>query len=132
MDMTNAPNIHMHGDESNLLISNEYASVQDALDISQAKVIAEALNDAYPGHLWAVNVRGDVGIATIHNMMLSGQWGYVLHLDKRYSASETVAAAKRGAGEILERYNVARGRINHDHMATMETDFAGRVIGDFS
>ena len=128
MDMT--PNIKMHGDEANILIASEYGAVQDALDINMAKMIAEALNTDYPGHLWAVNVRGEQGIATIHNLMLSGEWGYTLHLDKRYSASETTLAAKRGAGEILERYNVARGRANMDNMAMMDTDFAGRVIGD--
>ena len=130
MDMT--PSIKMHGDDANILIASEHGAVQDALDINLAKMIAEALNNDYPGHLWAVNVRGEHGIATIHNLMLSGEWGYTLHLDKRYSASETTAAAKRGAGEILERYNVARGRANMENMAMMETDFAGRVVGDTS
>jgi hypothetical protein len=55
-----------------------------------------------------------------------------MHLDKRYSASDTVRVAKMGAGEILERYNVSRGRINNDRMAEMKMDFAGRVIGDTS
>lgn len=131
-----APNVpdsfRLHGSEGNILLANEYDAKQDAMDIHLAKQIAEALDAAYPGHLWAVNVRGDQGVATIHNMMLSGQWGYTLHLDKRYSASDTVRMAKLGAGEILERYNVARGRINHDHMAELKTDFAGRVIGDTS
>lgn len=126
MDLT------LHGDDTNILVANEHDAKQDALDIHLAMMIAEALNQAYPGHLWAVNVRGDQGIATIHNLMLSGEWGYILHLDKRYSASETVAAAKRGAGEILERYNVSRGRANMEKMAHMATDFAGRVIGDLS
>lgn len=125
-------NIRMHGEDANILVAAEYNAIQDAHDIQMAKMIAEALNSAYPGHLWAVNVRGEHGIATIHNMMLSGEWGYTLHLDKRYSASETVAAAKRGAGEILERYNVARGRANMDKMSEMKTDFAGRVLGDHS
>lgn len=130
MDMT--PNIQMRGEEANILIASEHGAVQDALDIQQAKMIAEALNADYPGHLWAVNVRGEQGIATIHNLMLSGEWGYVLHLDKRYSASETIKAAKHGAGEILERYNVHRGRANMDNLAMMATDFSGRVIGDVS
>ncbi len=130
MDMT--PNIRMHGDDANILIASEHGAAQDALDIQQAKMIAEALNADYPGHLWAVNVRGEQGIATIHNLMLSGEWGYTLHLDKRYSASETIKAAKRGAGEILERYNVHRGRANMDNLALMAMDFSGRVIGDLS
>ena len=63
MDLT--PHIHMHGDQSNILVANEHDAIQDALDISMAKGIAEALNAAYPGHLWAVNVRGDQGIVTM-------------------------------------------------------------------
>lgn len=127
-----APAIHLHGEESNLLIANEYAARQDALDISMAKMVAEALNQAYPGHLWAINVRGEQGVMTIHNLMLSGEYGYTLHLDKRYSASETTEAAKRAAGEILERYNVRRGRADMEKMGEMATDFSGKVIGDIS
>jgi len=131
-----APNIpdsfKMRGQEGNILLANEYDAKQDTADIFLAQQIADALEQAYPGHLWAVNVQGEQGIATIHNMMLSGRWGYVMHLDKRYSASDTVRAAKLGAGEILERYNVARGRINYDSMTDLKQDFAGRVIGDTS
>jgi len=131
-----APNIpdsfKMRGQEGNILLANEYDAKQDTADIFLAQQIADALEQAYPGHLWAVNVQGEQGIATIHNMMLSGRWGYVMHLDKRYSASDTVRAAKAGAGEILERYNVARGRINYDSMTDLKQDFAGRVIGDTS
>lgn len=130
MDMT--PSIHMHGDKANILVANEFEAKQDALDIHLATMIGEALNQAYPGHLWAINVRGEQGIATIHNLMLSGVWGYTLHLDKRYSASETIAAAKRGAGEILERYNVRRGGADMEGLAHMATDYRGHVIGDLS
>ena len=122
----------MRGQEGNILLANEYDAKQDTADIFLAQQIADALEQAYPGHLWAVNVQGEQGVATIHNMMLSGRWGYVMHLDKRYSASDTVRAAKMGAGEILERYNVARGRINYDSMTDLKQDFAGRVIGDTS
>lgn len=131
-----APNIpdsfKTHGEQGNILLANEYDAKQDAMDIALAQQIAEGLEAAYPGHLWAVNVQGEQGIATIHNMMLSGQWGYIMHLDRRYSASETIKVAKMGAGEILERYNVARGRMNNDRMADLKQDFAGRTIGDLS
>ena len=126
------PAIHMHGEQANILVANEHEAKQEALDIHMAKMIGEALHAAYPGHLWAINVRGDQGIVTIHNLMLSGVWGYTLRLDKRYSASETIAAAKRGAGEILERFNVARGNADMERLGHMETDFKGHVIGDFS
>lgn len=126
-----SPAIRTQYDDT-IVIVNENEGAQEAQDISTAKVIAEALHAHYPGHMWAVNVRGDQGVATIHNLMLSGTHGYRMHTDRNYSVSDLVATAKRGAGEILERFGVARGRINNDKMNELPTDFAGRVIGDLS
>lgn len=128
MDM----NTHYRGADNNLLIANEHEAKQNMLDLALAKDVAEALNEHYAGHLWAVNCRGEDGIMTIHNLMLSGQWGFVLKLDNSYSASDLRKRAIMGGGEILERYKVSRGRINHEHLATMDTDFAGRITGDHS
>lgn len=131
MDMTpQTPAVHFHGDESNLLIGNDYTSQQDALDMALAKDYADALNTAYPGHLWAINVQGAQGIATIHNLMLSGKYGYLLHLNKRYSASEARKAVVMAGGEILERFKVSRGRMDEGKMNAMPVDFAGNPIGD--
>ena len=133
MDLTQqAPAVHFHGDESNLLIANDYKDQQDALDMATAKDYADALNTAYPGHLWAVNVQGEQGIATIHNLMLSGKYGYLLHLNKRYSASEARTKAVMAGGEILERFKVRRGRMDEEKMGLMPLDFAGNPIGDLS
>ena len=126
------PNIQMHGAQNNILLANEYTEQQDTYDLAMSKEIAEALNQQYPGHLWAVRVQGEYGVASIHNLMLSGEWGYRLLLDKNYSVSDLRARAIKAGGEILERFNVKRGKMNDDHMATMATDFAGRVLGDKS
>ena len=126
------PNIQMHGAQNNILLANEYTEQQDTYDLAMSKEIAEALNQQYPGHLWAVRVQGEYGVASIHNLMLSGEWGYRLLLDKNYSVSDLRTRAIKACGEILERFNVKRGRLNDDHMATMATDFAGRVLGDKS
>ena len=116
--------------DSQSILVDAQESAGDALDFSMSKNIAEALNTKYPGHLWAVRVRGEQGVATIHNFMLSAEYGYLLKLDKSYSASDLLARAVRGAGEILERFNQMRGRVNDDAIATMPTDIKGRVIGD--
>ena len=126
------PNIQMHGAQNNILLANEYTEQQDTYDLAMSKEIAEALNQQYPGHLWAVRVQGEYGVASIHNLMLSGEWGYRLLRDKNYSVSDLRTRAIKAGGEILERFNVKRGRLNDDHMATMATDFAGRVLGDKS
>jgi len=129
MDMT-APAIQSHNDHSGILLANEHDAKQNTLDIATAKIVAETLNQHYPGHLWAINVQGEQGVLTIHNLMLSGQWGYRLHMDKRYSVSELIHACKLAAGEILERYNQRRGRIDHDAMAAAPMDRVGRVVGE--
>ena len=35
-------------------------------------------------------------------------------------------------GEILERFKVARGRVDDERMDELPKDFAGRVLGDYS
>lgn len=128
----NTPSINFHGADSNILLANEYAAKTDALDLALSKDLAEALNAQYPGHLWGVRVQGEQGIATIHNLMFSGEWGYVLRLDKTFSASELRKRAIRAGGEILERFKAVRGRLDDDAVASMPTDFSGRVLGDLS
>lgn len=128
--------IQLHGDESNILLTNEYMSPEDsvaeAYDLAKSKDIGEALNNAYPGHLWAVRVQSKQGIATIHNMALSDQWGYVIKLDNIYSGSHLIQRSMQGGGEILERFKVARGRVDNELMDALPKDFAGRVLGDKS
>ena len=130
------PQIQLHGDQANILLANEYFDPEDAqaeaYDLSKSKDIGEALNNQYPGHMWAVRVQSKQGVATIHNMQLSDQWGYVIKLDKIYSASHLVQRGLQAGGEILERFKVARGRVNDDIMDALPKDFAGRVLGDKS
>lgn len=116
--------------DSQTILVDAQDNAGDALDFAMSKTIAESLHAAYPGHLWAVRVRGEQGVATIHNLMLSAEYGYLLKLDKNFSISDLEARAKKGAGEILERFKVMRGRANDDNLATLDTDFSGRVLGD--
>lgn len=118
-------------DSQTILVDAQEAQ-GDALDFAMSKTIAEALHLKYPGHLWAVRVRGDQGVATIHNLMLSAEYGYLLKLDKNFSISDLEKRAIRGAGEILERFAVMRGKAQDDNLASMATDFTGRVLGDLS
>lgn len=118
--------------DSQSILVDDQETAGDALDFSMSKAIAEAIHLKYPGHLWAVRVRGDQGVATIHNLMLSAEYGYLLKLDKNFSISDLERRAIFGAGEILERFKVMRGRAQDDNLAAMETDFTGRVLGDTS
>lgn len=116
--------------DSQTILVDKQETAGDALDFAMSKTVAEALHLKYPGHLWAVRVRGDQGIATIHNLMLSAEYGYLLKLDKNFSVSDLERRAIMGAGEILERFKVMRGRAQDDNLAAMATDVSGRVLGD--
>lgn len=103
-----------------------------ANDMVLAKAMTETLQQHYPGHLWGVHVDGFQGMADIRNLGLSGNWGYRMKLGTMYSASSWSARVIQAGGEILERYRISRGRVNHDQLALLPTNFAGHVLGDMS
>ena len=103
-----------------------------ALDFNTSREMAESLHAAYPGHLWAVTCEGDKGIATVRNLSLSGQWGFVLKLVSMSTSSDWKKQVINAGGELLERYKLRRGAANEAEIADLKTDFAGRVMGDMS
>lgn len=103
-----------------------------ANDLIWAKEMADALNAAYPGHLWAVNVNGAGGVADIYNFSLSGNWGFRIKLPQVYSMSDFRKQVIRGGGEMLERFRLSRGAADHDAIADLKMDIKGRVAGDYS
>jgi hypothetical protein len=96
-------------------------------DYIMARDMAETLHKHYPGHLWAVTCEGRTGIATIRDLYLSGQWGYVLKLPAIYSAAAMARDVMRAGGEVLERFRMARGRFNENQYQELPTNFAGRL-----
>lgn len=101
-----------------------------ANDILMAKDMAEALHAHYPGHLWAVQVDGETGMADVRNLALSGTWGFRLRLPAIYSASEFKRRVVMAGGELLERYRLKRGRLNEDQYNQLVTDHAGNLKAD--
>lgn len=83
----------------------------DNLDVVLAKNAAELLHKHYEGHLWAVyvNSKKTGGVMVIKNLMVSGLYGYVLHLTTVY-ADPTLRCVVKAGGEILERAGLARGK----------------------
>jgi len=96
-------------------------------DYDEAKRIAEKLNQHYPGHLWAVNV--NQGVAFIKNLMLSGSHGFVIKLK---DIDSNYRAVVKAGGEVLERFNISRGRLQEQEILNIDRDHALRPIGDFS
>jgi len=95
-----------------------------------AKNIAGTLDKYYPGHLWAVHVDGQQGVASIQNMMLQGKWGFRIFLGEEISATDLDKIVMRAGGEILERYRQSRGRADQDALGAVPTNFRGHAIPD--
>ena len=96
----------------------------DARDITLANNISAVLHKKYPGHLWGVNVDGKNGVAQIMNLALSGRWGFMIkirEIDTEYRA------IMRAGGELLERYNLSRGRLNEKEYQLLEKDKFGNL-----
>lgn len=98
-------------------------------ELNLAKQMAEALHQHYPGHLWGVCVNERAGMADIRNLALSGQYGYRLKLADQSTASDWKDMTVRAGGEILERFNVARGKAT-DALNILPVDLAGRPLFD--
>jgi predicted enzyme related to lactoylglutathione lyase len=96
-------------------------------DHMMAKNVAEMLEKKYPGWLWAVSV--DRGLVTVKSMMLSGNWGFVLHENKIDNDLKSVVKA---GGEILERYNQHRGKFNQTKYSDLTMDHKNQLSGDRS
>ena len=99
-----------------------------ANEMTMAREMADILHTTYPGYMWAVNV--DRGLANVRNLMLSGNWGFVLKIPAIYSASEFRKEVIRAGGEILERYRLKRGQFDWDKYNELRKDVAGNPIAD--
>lgn len=95
-----------------------------ANDLVVAKEMADTLHTAYPGHLWAVSV--DNGVAIVRNLNFAGNWGFRLYVEQAWSGSEFKKRVLRAGGEILERFRMARSRLDWDKYAELPVNFAGR------
>ena len=105
----------------------EKSELYDLNDHITDKNVADVLEKKYPGWLWAVNCME--GVVTVKSMLLSGNWGFVMHSDKIDNDYKSVM---RAGGEILERYNQQRGRFNQDRYSDLTMDSKGQLSGDFS
>lgn len=96
----------------------------DVNDLILAKNAADTLAKHYPHpHLWAVDVTG--GVMNIRNLLLSPIWGYRIAKPGDYTASELQRLVMMGAGEILERFHMARGRFDEAQYLALVKNVAG-------
>jgi hypothetical protein len=94
--------------------------------------LLDALDRAYPAFngYWRADVDPIGGVVQITNMLLSGKWGFLMHLNKIDPEGKKVV---RNAGELLERFRVSRNP-NADIFSIlgMERDKRGELLVDKS
>lgn len=86
--------------------------------MDRAKQVGEALNEAYPGHLWCIYFHGRSMV--VKNMAISPHYGMVMDDADHYSSSSLKAAAIRSGGELLERAGMKRGRWDGQEASHLE------------
>lgn len=94
--------------------------------------LLDALDRAYPafnGH-WRIEIDPIGGVAYTTNRLLSGKWGFVMHLNKIDVEGKKIVM---NAGELLERFRVSRNP-NADiySILGMERDMRGDLLVDKS
>lgn len=102
---------------------------RDQQDQLRAKRICETLERKYPGYLWMANVDSRNGIANFWTPTTSGMHGYTIKLSEWDSDDKIII---QGAGEILERYRLCRGRMREDQVMELERDLRGNAKGDLT
>jgi len=99
------------------------------MEMTLAKEAADTLLKHYPGHAWMTTVEN--GMLYVRNASLSTRFGYALKVKDLDPASRDKAFVKAG-GEILERYNLARSRLDADTWMDMPRTFDGHIAGDLT
>lgn len=106
-----------------------YAKGATEAQYDEAKAILEALDIAYPGHPWSVEISGDEtgGRVFIRHLAFDrGNWGMNLRHTKKDASFYSSSAFKREvilkAGEWLERAGLPRGRYEIDSPMTQSVE----------
>ena len=105
-------------------------------DAMLAKKIGERLELDYPGHYFLTEVMRDQGVAVIRHPLLPAKMGVVIHM-KTLASDPALRSVMRAGGEVLERFNIDRGRYNRDNYravaeAKQSVRFGTKRIVDFS
>jgi len=100
---------------------------EDLANQAISKEVANTLDKAYPGHAWAVKADVITGIVTVHNLNLSGEWGFILKIDALINDPSPKPIILAG-GELLERFNLSRGKLREDELDSVKRDLRGAAI----
>lgn len=80
--------------------------------------IGALLTNHYPGHFWMVGHQG--GSIVVRNAYIGGDYGFYIHPDHSYSASDLDKKAVMFAGELLERARMKRGKASGEFATQLD------------
>lgn len=90
------------------------------------RAVGAALQKAYPGRMWFVDVSISGGVVTVQAPKITSRHGYVLKM-KDYPTTEWLQrAAIKAGGEILERFSLSRERPGGEE--SLRRDARGEAI----
>ena len=124
MDLLNNAFIGTHMERS----SRDPHGILAAYEFGLSKAIFEKLWEKYPGYDWKVKVDAANGYARVQLPRLHrSTLGYTIILDE-LASDVNFAVAMRGAGEMLERWKLRRGKANKaEYVDALRK--AGRIFG---
>ena len=90
-------------------IFDDHGNVVPGTVVTLHNNIIKALRKAYPqwADYWNITIDTRGGIVQVRNLALSGDFGFVLHITK---IDPEMKKVRELAGELFERFNVARSR----------------------
>lgn len=90
-------------------VFDDHGQVVPAGVVSLHNNMIKALRKAYPAFAdyWKITIDTRGGIVQVRNLLLSGDMGFVMHITK---IDPEMKRVREMAGELFERFNVARGR----------------------
>lgn len=95
-------------------------------DMALARQVGTALKAFYPGHPWFVEVSHAQGVVLISIPALTAENRYVVHI-ANLKGDPSMKAVMRGAGELLERFNLPRSGFDAAHfIAALKSQPIGR------
>lgn len=102
------------------------ATPDDVEQASTAIAIGGTLTQHYPGHFWMVGWQG--GSIKVICQSISPDYGFYIHPDKSYSASDLKRKAVMYGGELLERAKMKRGKWDGNYATSLDGAHPSRPI----
>lgn len=79
---------------------------------------------------WRISMNEPMGVLTVTNILLSGKWGFVMHIAAIDPEGRKVVTA---GGELLERYRISRSQrrsVAFDSLRVAKRDRIGNLVAD--